>query len=339
MPAQLSSILVTKARARTTSESHSLERSPLRALGGEREPSPFTCGRRRSFRANLHGIMRLPPVVFALAAALSSAACTHWQAHFEPRSVTVDTRPVVGQAVVLYGVDAGILRAIPATQELGTVELDGRHLSSAQINYFAARFAAKQGATHIVRMEHKSSTAYIGNTPVQLTTIGTNTFASGGQPVFETTDNVLFLAFKVPVSAWSELPPTLIPKPVDADDITPTTYPAGPGPALPPPQRVNSCFTAAEHLHELANALVNANPGRQPVEDLPAPDRFLKLCAPLPADVQTCLIPLYLDGHKDQCRASFQAAPARDWLLIERLFLAPQATSPTPSAPPAASAR
>jgi hypothetical protein len=83
------------------------------------------------------------------------------------------------------------------------------------------------------------------------------------------------------------------------------------------------CATAFDHVHDLANAFVEANPGREPVEELPSRDRFLRLCNPLPESAQLCLNAPYLHGHKDRCDDEFGSVPERDWLLLERLFLLP----------------
>jgi hypothetical protein len=77
-------------------------------------------------------------------------------------------------------------------------------------------------------------------------------------------------------------------------------------------------------VHALANALVDANPGRQPIEELPTLERFAKACNPLPEEAQLCLNALFLRSHKEQCDAAFQQAERRDWLLLERLFLLPE---------------
>ncbi len=270
-------------------------------------------------------------LITAVGLAASLSGCTpQWSAHFEPRSVMVDTIPVVEQAVVLYADDVAIMRGIMSAQELGTVELDGTRMTPQQVNYYAARFAAKNGATHIVRVEHRNGKEYAGSTPVTVTMVGKTAYASGGQAQYRSTQSAVFLSFKVPVADWSQLPPALVPQlpatPVRSEVASPPPRPE-PTPSLPTP----TCATAFANLKDLADTFVLFNPGRQPVADLPERSTFYAVCARLPEPAQACLWQESVKKHGPNCEA---ITPTRDWLLMERLFLLPPAEAAAPAAIP-----
>jgi hypothetical protein len=87
-----------------------------------------------------------------------------------------------------------------------------------------------------------------------------------------------------------------------------------------PPLDLSMCMKAASHLADTAAIWAARTPERVMLDDLPAHDEFLKVCAELGDQVQLCLNASYANTHQAGCEVTFDSMPERARVRVDGLF-------------------